>query len=90
LESYQRITVKPADYYGSPACIGAFLYTAWRKGEMREALRWQNDLKSRSRPARADSEVITLETDVEVTSSARPPDGFTADTRRRESGQPGV
>jgi len=81
---------QPALLYLSPACIGAFLYTAWRKREMREALRWQNDLKSRSRPARADSEVITLETDVEVTSSARPPDGFAADTRRRESSQPGV
>jgi len=61
---------QPALLYISPACIGAFLYTARRRNELHETLHWQNDLKGRHRPARADSEVTALETDVEVASGA--------------------
>lgn len=76
--------------HGSPACIGAFLYTAWRKHELREALHWQNDFKGRSRPARPDSEVTALETDVEVVSSMETLDGSAREARRRDSNPPAV
>jgi len=81
---------QPALLYLSPACMGAFFYTARKRHELQEAMHWHNDLKGRSRPARADSEVAALETDVEVVSSVETLEGSAPEARRRDSFPPTV
>lgn len=68
----------------SPACIGAFIFTAWRRNELGEAWSWTNDILGSPAPAREDAEVTTLETDVEV-SSIESPNGSISEARKRRS-----